>query len=86
MRFELAKCIEPSKSIPSVSSPADVKVCFTIEELMALASDFHSHSFEFDDSDCSTPRNLEMRKRDINIMLKLLYAIEAHEEVLLNEL
>lgn len=79
MSFKLGECIEPSKSIPSVSSPSDVKVCFTLEELRALASDFHSQSFEFADSDCSTSRNLEMRKRDINIMLKLLYAIEAHE-------
>ena len=79
MSFELGKCIEPSKSIPSVSNPSDVKVCFTLEELKSLASNFHCQNFEFDDSACSTLKNLEMKKRDVNIMLKLLYVIEEHE-------
>lgn len=79
MSFKLGECVEPSKSIPSVSTPSDVKVCFTLEELQALASDFYSLNFEFGEYSCCTARNLEMTKRDTNIMLKLVYAIEAHE-------
>lgn len=79
MSFKLGECVEPSKSIPSVSSPSDIQVCFTMEELQMLASDFYSNNFEFVELCGANLRNLEMHKRDVNIMLKLLYAIESQE-------
>jgi len=79
MSFKLGECVEPSKSIPSVSSPSDIQVCFTLEELQTVASDFHANNFEFAELHTANVRNLEMHKRDVNIMLKLLYAIEAND-------
>jgi uncharacterized protein YsxB (DUF464 family) len=80
MNFALGNCVEPTRSISEVSIPSDVKVCFTIEEIKALAQDYHAQNFEHgDDVVCQTTRHLEFRKRDVNIMLKMLYAIEQYE-------
>ena len=68
--------VEPTRSIPKVPPPSDVRVCFTMEELKALTANFYAHNFEFDCTRSDDARSLEFLKRDTNILLKLLYAIE----------
>ena len=74
--FDPSVCIEPTRSIPKVSPPSDVRVSFTMEELKSLTANFYALNFEFGEPRSGDSRSLEFLKRDTNILLKLLYAIE----------
>ena len=80
-KFQLGNCVEPSRSIPLVPCPTDIAVCFTLEELKALTQDFYTQNFECSDNANSNARSLEFAKRDTNIMLKMMYALEQHVEI-----
>lgn len=75
MTFKIDEFIEPCRTTGAFDIDA-IQVSLNLNELKALASDFYANNFEFDERCQSTPRDFEIYKREINIMLKLMYAIQ----------